>query len=84
MTSDNWTWAGLTHDQLDLLAEAERTLGPDFLLAYRHDAQAIDSTPGAVRGGLRVATLNESQLDCLRGLETRLQAIVVAYQGGRA
>ncbi len=80
MTTQTWRWAELTPEQQMLLDEAERTLGTDYLLVYQSseppEANRLESLPS----DLPVARLNESQLECLRGLESRLQAVVVAYQ----
>lgn len=80
MNRTAWIWARLNREQLKLLAEAEETLGADFLLAYRQDDQALDGDIEPYRRNLQVTDLNESQLECLGGLEERLQAVVVAYQ----
>jgi hypothetical protein len=77
MTTTEWSWADLTDDQLSKVATAEQSLGADYLLVYQPNPQ---DAGGAVRPhGLRPASLTESQLECLHGLETQLQAIVVAY-----
>lgn len=78
MASNGWTWASLSDDQLRLIAEAEKSLGAEYVLAFKptdHSSRAVESR---VRG-LEAAPLNESQLDCLSGLETQLGAILVAY-----
>ena len=80
MTTNGWTWANLSEEQLQLLSEAERSLGADYLLAYKptdHSSRAVESRVRA----LEAAALDESQLECLHGLEQQLQAIVVAYAG---
>lgn len=83
MNNTGWTWANLTNEQLGLLAEAERTLGADCLLAYRADDRAAGSGHRSALEHVQVAALNASQLDCLQGLEQRLQSVVVAYQQSR-
>jgi hypothetical protein len=72
-----WKWAKLSEEQLGFLQEAERTLGAGILLAY----QASEAAGGAAsEPGLKASRLNESQVDCLRGTENRLNAVIVAYQ----
>lgn len=62
-----WMLANLTDDQLKLVREAEQTLGPVRVLVFRP-------------ADLQVAGLNESQIECLQGLEKGLGLTVVAYQ----
>ncbi len=79
MSNTGWTWSNLSNEQLGLLAEAERTLGADCLLAYQASDQAASGHRSAPER-VQVAALNASQLDCLQGLEQRLQSVVVAYR----
>ena len=79
MADNGWTWATLSKTQLDKIAEAERTLGTDYLLAYRAEAGARAGSVAAL--GLKAAALNESQAECLRGLETQVGTVLVAYNG---
>jgi hypothetical protein len=78
-TDQAWTWANLSHEQLDWLAEAEQTLGTDVLIAYETGGQAVKPQELFLKGSLQVANLNESQIECLQGLEKKLQSVVVAY-----
>ena len=78
MATTEWGWADLNGDQLSKVALAEQTLGADYLLVYQPGPQAGGA---AQPQGLQPAPLTESQLECLHGLETQLQAIVVAYTG---
>ena len=83
MDAKGWTWADLNDDQMKLVTEAEATLGTDYLLAYR---PADGETPRSVRFALlelQAAGLNESQMECLTGLEGQLGAVIVAYQRGK-
>jgi len=83
MAGNGWTWADLNAQQMKLMAEAEATLGADYLLAYR---PAEEETPRSVRFALlelQAAGLNESQLECLAGLESQVGAVIVAYQRGK-
>jgi hypothetical protein len=64
---------------MDLLKEGEDTLGADILLAYQQDQQAQAASESISGYGLRVADLNESQLECLQGLEQKMEAVVIAY-----
>jgi hypothetical protein len=70
----------LGNQQLEALEEAERTLGARILLAYRPDTQEKIHSSRIRQNGLKVAPLNSSQLECLQGLEMKLDSIVVAYQ----
>ena len=79
MNSD-WSWARLNRQQLDLIKEAEETLGADILMAYRPDQRADARGELITQSGFQVASLNESQLECLQGLEQQLDSVVVAYQ----
>lgn len=84
MTNQEWTWAHLTREQMGLLQEAEATLGADILLAYQPESQPQAQAPAITQMGLHVAALNESQLECLQGLEAMVQAVVIAYQQSAA
>lgn len=80
MNSNEWTWAELNGEQLGLLKEGEETLGVDILLAYQQDERAKIKSEIMDQMSLRASDLDDSQLECLQGLETRIQAVVVAYQ----
>jgi hypothetical protein len=80
MNSNEWTWAELNGEQLGLLKEGEETLGVDILLAYQQDERAQVKSEIMDQLSLRASNLDDSQLECLQGLETRIQAVVVAYQ----
>jgi len=79
MADNGWTWAHLNKIQLDKIAEAERTLGADYVLAYRPEAGARSGDVAAF--GLKPAPLSESQSECLHGLEAEVGAVLVAYSG---
>jgi hypothetical protein len=66
MSDQVWILAKLSQDQLELVHEAERTLGPFQLLVFKP-------------AELPLGKLNESQLECLRGLEKNLGMTVLAY-----
>ncbi len=67
MDNKIWVFANLTDQQLEMLKEAERTLGSLNILAL----QPVES---------KVANLTESQIECLQGLEHNLGLTLVAYQ----
>lgn len=77
MTETTWKWASLDDKALGLVQEAEATIGADVVLVY---AQGGPRTDGRTRLGLRPATLDASQLECLQGMEQLLGAVAVAYQ----
>jgi hypothetical protein len=79
MATQTWKWAALDPEQMALLKEAEDTLGADYLLAFE-PSDASGRMGESERGGLPMAQLNQSQIECLQGLETRLNAVVIAYQ----
>lgn len=80
MTHSKWSWAALNREQLGILREAEDTLGADILLAYQQESQPQAQAPALAQMGLQVAALNESQLECLQGLEQMVNAVVIAYR----
>jgi hypothetical protein len=80
MANDQWNWADLNGEQLDMLREGEQTLGADILLAYMQGQMAMVQEGMFNRSRLQAAALNNSQLECLQGLEKNLKAVVVAYQ----
>jgi len=82
MPNMNWAWANLTNPQLQHVAEAENTLGADYLLVYQPDRSLTSPAVGSLSGGLQIASLTPSQVECLQGLESQLQAVVVAYRKG--
>ncbi len=69
MNDKVWKLAALTDAQIREVKEAEPTLGSINLLAF----QPID---------LKLARLDESQIERLRGLEKKLGVTIVAYQKG--
>jgi hypothetical protein len=79
MTETIWTWAELDEQGLALVAEAERTLDADFVLVYRPGEDEYD-VPASI--DLPPTTLDETQLDCLRGLERMVGGVAVAYRAG--
>jgi hypothetical protein len=80
MATNGWNWANLNRQQLEMLHEGEQTLGPEILMAYQQDQSGNVDQETISQEGLQVASLDESQLECLQGLESKLQAVVVAYQ----
>ena len=80
MANDQWRWANLNGEQLNMLMEGEQTLGADILLAYEQDQTATVQEGKFHQSGLQAARLNDSQIECLQGLEKNLQAVVIAYQ----
>ncbi len=60
MANEAWTWADLDDEQLALVRETERTLGPEVVVAYR---RAETSRVGRAGVAIPPATLNDSQLD---------------------
>jgi hypothetical protein len=81
MASNEWTWATLSAEQINLLREGEKTLGADYLVAYQRQRGAGADGGDLSQYGLSVARLDESQLECLQGLEEKMDAVVIAYQG---
>jgi hypothetical protein len=79
MTTNGWTWAKLDDDQMQLLAEAERSLGAEYILVYKPTGRSSSRAVEANVRKLSAAQLNESQMECLRGLEEQLHAVAVAY-----
>lgn len=67
MPAKIWTLSHLTPDEEKLLKEAEATMGGKVLLAYEPDQ-------------VEAAPLDESQLECLQGLEQKLGMAVVAVE----
>ena len=80
MSNNTWTWANLSSQQRQMLAEAEKALGTDYLLAFQHPDSAATSSVVTPPNDIHAAPLTDSQLECLRGLEEQLHTIVVAYQ----
>jgi hypothetical protein len=74
-----WTWADLDEQGLALIAEAERTLDADFVLVYRPGEDEFD-VPAEIH--LPPTTLDETQLECLQGLERIVGGVAVAYRAG--
>ncbi len=79
MTTGGWNYADLEPDQLALVIEAERTLGADVVMAYQPSSWGtID--PESVPPSLEPAGLDASELEFLRGLERRVDGVLVAYR----
>ncbi len=77
MTDTTWKWASLDTRGLELVQEAERTIGADVVLVYAEGGPRAD---GRQLADLKPAPLNASQLECLQGMEQQLGAVAVAYQ----
>lgn len=77
MTDTTYRWATLDANGLELVQDAEKTLGADIVLAY---AEGGPRTDPRLREGLKPAALDASQLECLQGVEQRLGVVAVAYQ----
>jgi hypothetical protein len=80
MSANNWIFATLENDQLELIKEGETALGVDYLVAYRQDEGAHPGYINLFLEGLSAATLDDREIECLEGLEQRIQAVVVAYK----
>jgi hypothetical protein len=80
MNTNRWAFANLNNEQLELVKEGENTLGAEYLLAYVQDEKAPTGYVELFIEGLMTAPLDDSQLECLAGLEERLNAVVVAYR----
>jgi hypothetical protein len=79
MEPKGWSWASLNQDQVALVADAEKTLGTDYLIAYQSSERDASRNIRYFIQDLQLASLDESQIDCLQGLEKQLQAVVIAY-----
>jgi hypothetical protein len=77
MTDQTWTWADLDAQGLALINETERTLDADYILVYRPADDEFD-LPAEIH--LPPTPLDESQLECLRGVEERVGGVAVAYR----
>jgi hypothetical protein len=77
VTEAVWTWARLDAHGLELVEEAERTLGADFVVVYAEGDPRRDM-PAQLP--FKAAALDESQLECLRGLESQVGGVAVAYR----
>lgn len=77
MTEQTWTYADLDARALALIAETERTLDADYVVVYRPAEDEFD-LPAELH--LAAKTLDESQLECLRGVEQLVGGVAVAYQ----
>ena len=74
-----WSFADLEPAQIDLVHEAERTLGTDVVMAYTPSRWgSVD--PDAIGDALRPVELEASQVEYLQGLERKLDGVLVAYR----
>jgi hypothetical protein len=76
MNDSSWSWARLDRQGIALVQETEATLAADIVLAYAQGAPLADAS---TRTGLAPASLTESELECLHGVERKLGIVVVAY-----
>jgi hypothetical protein len=74
-----WSFADLEPAQIDLIHEAERTLGTDVVMAYK-PGQWGTVDPDAIADTLRPVDLEASQLEYLQGLERKVDGVLVAYR----
>jgi len=86
MNESEWRWADLRGEQLEMVREAEETLGSgvDYVLVYQHGQGAGNGSTRPPQAGLQVAGLNESQVECLQGLEMNVKGVAVAYAQNRS
>lgn len=75
----SWDFAHLEPPDVDLVREAERTLGADYVMAFRPHPDGTGAPP-VPPPRFEPAPLDESRLDCLQGLEEKLDAVLVAYR----
>jgi hypothetical protein len=75
-----WSYAELAPEQLELVEEAERTLGTDVVMVYRPSAWGTVDPEVVTADGLRPVDLAPTQLERLQGLESRVGAVMVAYR----
>jgi hypothetical protein len=78
--SRTWNWADLNSEQLEIVKDAEQSLGADYLLAFQPTAAGEALNKESTPDGIHVAQLTESQLECLQGLEAQIEATIVAYK----
>lgn len=78
--ASQWSYAELRPDQLELVAEAERTLDTDVVMVYRPSAWGTVDPEVVTADGLRAVDLEATQLECLQGLEQRVGGVMVAYR----
>lgn len=80
MQETMWSWAELDEEKLELVDEAERELGADFVLVFRPGPPGI---PAQVLGGVAPQPLDPAGVERLRGLEERVGGVAVAYRRAR-
>lgn len=76
MANEAWTWADLDDEQFALVRETERTLGSEVVVAYR---RAETTRVGRAGVAIPPATLDDSQLACLQGVDSRIGCVAVAW-----
>ena len=76
-TEHTWTWADLDDRAVALIEETERTLEADYVVVYRETEDEFD-LPAELH--LHAKSLDESQLECLRGVEQLVGGVAVAYE----
>jgi hypothetical protein len=76
-TERTWTWADLDDRAVALIEETERTLEAGYVVVYRETEDESD-LPAELH--LHAKALDESQLDCLRGVEQLVGGVAVAYE----
>ncbi len=76
MPDETWTWAPLDARGVQLVEEAERSLGDLVVVYAKGDPRRV--LPASLP--LPAASLDEGQLQRLRGLEAQVGGVAVAYQ----
>lgn len=77
MTDTIWTYARLDAHGIELVEETERALDADVVVVYTEGDPRRDM-PASLP--LEAATLDDAQLQRLRGLESQLGGVAVAYR----
>jgi hypothetical protein len=79
MVAGEWSYADLDPAQLELVHEAERTLGTDVVMAYAPSRWGT-LDPDTLASRLEPVSLDAGQLEYLRGIEKRVGGVLVAYR----
>jgi hypothetical protein len=79
MSEDRWTYADLGPDDVERVAETERTLDADVVVVYRAGGGPSADVEHDT-SGLRPAALDDEQLERLHDLEEDVDGVAVAYR----
>ena len=78
--AQEWSYADLAPDQVELVDETERAMPDDIVVVYRPSAWGTVDPEAVAELGLHPDDLGPVQVAALQDLEARIGGVAVAYR----